>query len=473
MKTLNIDKQRKIIVLEINEVSKKIIDVYLSRNKAKGFVCLDQKINTYVSDLEEESIYPSQTWASMNTGKTFSSHKTKWFSEELNHDDIYWNQLAKKGKRVAIVGTLHSSPAKKFLKGNHNFTTFIPDFFSSDDETFPKKYQNFQRLNTALTMGNRRTASGSLLKEAIMSFLKKPSFDAWGLNNLLAIKQIVKIIFSSIRVNKERLRMAQFTLSASIFYNALKSDKPDLAILFSNHVASMMHRYLHAHFFEQNDTYSKKWINKYKNEVDFSLSLLDEWIKKFSDFAELNDYKIIIVSSMGQKINKEIDKKHVENFQHDYVLRNPDMFLEKFFKKNKNNFKQLGVMAPQYAFEFSCAKEAREAYSKITQAGTDVPLRYGHYTKNENYSDSISGLYLNADLNGRIITVTVQLHKDKIRLLDKEYFYQDLGFEKVKVDTHHSGEHDKEGLIWSDFKFSNKEEIDYLDFSEIIKKIYA
>ena len=119
----------KLIVLEINEISKKIIDVYLSRNKTKGFDRLNKRIKTFVTDLDEQSIYPSQTWASINTGKSFSSHKTKWFSEELDHNDIYWNQLAKEGKRVAIVGTLHSSPANKFLIDGHNFTTFIPDFF--------------------------------------------------------------------------------------------------------------------------------------------------------------------------------------------------------------------------------------------------------------------------------------------------------------------------------------------------------
>tara|TARA_Y100000992_G_scaffold81395_1_gene51797 strand:+ start:3286 stop:4689 length:1404 start_codon:yes stop_codon:yes gene_type:complete len=460
----------KLIVLEINEISKKIIDIYLSRNKTKGFDRLNKRIKTFVTDLDEESIYPSQTWASINTGKSFNSHKTKWFSEDLDHNDIYWNQLAKQGKRVAIVGTLHSSPANKFLIDGHNFTTFIPDFFSSDDETYPQKYKNFQGLNIALTMGSRRAANRSLFKEAIFSFLKKPNLDAWGLNNLLAIKQLIKIIFFSIFGNKERLRMAQFTLSSSIFFNSLKKDKPDLGILFSNHIASMMHRYLHAHFYKQNNTYSKEWLDKYKKEVDFSIELLDEWIDKISIFAKHNGYKILVVSSMGQKINEQIDSKHVSSFQHDYVLKKPKMLLKKFFGEKVFDFKQLGVMAPQYAFEFSNEKEAKNAHLHISKVGTDRPMRYGHYTKNENYNKNTSGIYLNADLNKKAVTVTVQLHKDEIKFFGKDYTYKDLGFEKVKVDTHHSGEHDKEGLVWSDFDFSNNEEIDYLDFSDILKK---
>ena len=62
----------KLIVLEINEISKKIIDVYLSRNKTKGFDRLNKRIKTFVTDLDEQSIYPSQTWASINTGKALA-----------------------------------------------------------------------------------------------------------------------------------------------------------------------------------------------------------------------------------------------------------------------------------------------------------------------------------------------------------------------------------------------------------------
>ena len=88
----------------------------------------------------------------------------------------------------------------------------------------------------------------------------------------------------------------------------------------------MMHRYLHAHFYKQNNTYSKKWLDQYKKEVDFSIELLDEWINKISNFAKHNGYKILVVSSMGQKINEQIDSKHVSSFQHDYVLKNQKCF---------------------------------------------------------------------------------------------------------------------------------------------------
>ena len=45
-----------------------------------------------------------------------------------------------------------------------------------------------------------------------------------------------------------------------------------------------------------------------------------------------------------------------------------------------------------------------------------------------------------------------------------------MGFDKFKSDNHHSGEHDKRGILWSNFEFSKTNEINYLEFREMILK---
>ena len=72
--------------------------------------------------------------------------------------------------------------------------------------------EDFQNFNVNATNENRRVSNLNLLKDAFIAFIKNPSLKNWGLNNLLALKQILHIIISSIFINKERLRLAQFVM---------------------------------------------------------------------------------------------------------------------------------------------------------------------------------------------------------------------------------------------------------------------
>ena len=71
---------QKIINLEINEVSPILIINYIKNNNKSNLAKLlkKEKLNIYttkVSDIEKDKLYPSQTWASFNTGKPYYEHK--------------------------------------------------------------------------------------------------------------------------------------------------------------------------------------------------------------------------------------------------------------------------------------------------------------------------------------------------------------------------------------------------------------
>ena len=456
------------VVFEVNEIPFKVLEKYIKENPNSNLSKLSHRIITNAEDLPEDELYPSQTWASINTGKSFSEHKVKWFSDSIDHNQLYWNDLQKKGCRVSVIGSLHTSPASKFLNKDHNFVTFIPDFFSSDNLTHPKLYENFQKFNIEVTDENRRVSNLGLLLKALVSFLKNPTLKGWGLNNFLSIKQLFSIVFTSIFINKERLRLAQFVMSASIFHESLKKNS-DLAIIFTNHVASMMHRYLHA-YLETNDCpYDDKWKKKYKNEVSFSIDLLDEWLGKIIRLGKNNKFKIILLSSMGQKINDKIDQNHLNKFDHDYILKEPEKLLSALVE-NVPKFESKGVMVPQYSFQFESSEIAEELHRNICKLGTDENLRFGHYTKSTKRNNFISGFYINSDLNNDVVTLSIQLNSDNLIIKDKKYNFAEVGFDKFKSDNHHSGEHDKRGILWSNFEFSKTNEINYLEFRKIILK---
>ena len=87
-------------------------------------------LNIYTTkalDIEKDRLYPSQTWASFNTGKHFSEHKCYWYSNKLNNKDLIWNNLASKNISVGILGSLYSSKYPSDLTSNQNYKFYLPD----------------------------------------------------------------------------------------------------------------------------------------------------------------------------------------------------------------------------------------------------------------------------------------------------------------------------------------------------------
>ena len=85
--------KRKIINLEINEVSPDLLDKYIEKNQNSNFAKLKKNnkleiFKTKALDIEKEKLYPSQTWASFNTGKPYSEHNCYWYSDNLKKEDL-------------------------------------------------------------------------------------------------------------------------------------------------------------------------------------------------------------------------------------------------------------------------------------------------------------------------------------------------------------------------------------------------
>ena len=117
---------KNIINLEINEVSSSLLSDYISKNKNGNLAKLLNKDNlkiytTKALDIEKSKLYPSQTWASFNTGKSFSDHKCYWYSDNLNYEELIWNKLVEKNKSVGVLGSIHSSKFPKDLLKNKNY----------------------------------------------------------------------------------------------------------------------------------------------------------------------------------------------------------------------------------------------------------------------------------------------------------------------------------------------------------------
>ena len=96
---------KRIVNLEINEIPPEVLKDFISRNKTSYLGKLYAKgrleiFKTFASDIVKKKLYPSQTWASFNTGKEYNKHKCYWYSDHLNSEELIWNKLVNKNTRV-------------------------------------------------------------------------------------------------------------------------------------------------------------------------------------------------------------------------------------------------------------------------------------------------------------------------------------------------------------------------------------
>src|SRR5215217_3151555 len=106
------------IVFEINEVPLRIFRHFqkLRPNSHLGrLMQASAVLETMALDVAESFLYPSQTWASLNTGAPYGQHKIHWYNDPKPLQfPLYWKVLADAGKTVGLVNTLHSSPGGDF-----------------------------------------------------------------------------------------------------------------------------------------------------------------------------------------------------------------------------------------------------------------------------------------------------------------------------------------------------------------------
>ena len=133
---LNEETKKSLIIYELNEVPKKIIDYYISLkpnsnlNKLikNGFFC-----ETITDDVGE--LHPWSSWPTVHRGVDSSIHKIKFINQNLDHAKKYppiWEVLINNKITVGIFGSLQSYPPIK----SKYVRFYVPDTFSPKSDTF-------------------------------------------------------------------------------------------------------------------------------------------------------------------------------------------------------------------------------------------------------------------------------------------------------------------------------------------------
>lgn len=422
--------ERRVVVVEANEIPPRLLRWYAELNPHSTIArllrtgSLHETVNR--DELGERDLYPSQTWATLGTGVSYAEHGVYWYGDpKPSAYPLYWQLAAAAGKKVGVVGTLHSSPFDEQC-ADPNVVFAIPDCFAVEPDTRPDKYRRLQELNLHMTRANGRTSGGrpratDALTMAVSPRLGvRPTTLAW-LARLMADVAAGK-------VSRERLRCAQFALFADVFLRLCKEHDPDLAIVFTNHVASNMHRYWFATFREDWDLahYDDAWVERYRDEIPHAMRLLDRVLAALLTYCESTDRDLVIVSGMGMVGDPTLDTSE----RRTTTARDPQAFVRAIGFAGEHVVKT--AMVPQIQVEFA------------DEAAADAALEHA-----QRVGAGAKGLRLRATSAGSVVTLTYEVEPDAISIdLDGRTFALAVaGLESHDIDDHRSGTHHPVGVL--------------------------
>lgn len=294
--------QPKAILFELNEVPIQVLRNYADlkpHSTIAEFLRSGDSYETYCPD--EIALDPWISWSTLHRGVPDTTHGVLHLGQPSEVEDLFppvWRRLAHAGIPTGVFGSLHSSMEDTETHKGYRF--FVPDYFTTHTDAFPKFIEGFQALNIRLTRGSARNVSttlplGSAIRAMAMTF-----------GRTRISPSAIRAVLTQLRTErtepwtKVRRRNIQTVIMGDLFLRLLKSRKPRFATFYTNNVAAAMHRFWSASFpesFDQN--MHDSWIDQYRNEIFVALDSVDQTLTKLKSTLSAND-QILMTSSMGQ-----------------------------------------------------------------------------------------------------------------------------------------------------------------------------
>tara|TARA_Y100000589_G_C27190317_1_gene644519 strand:+ start:2364 stop:3773 length:1410 start_codon:yes stop_codon:yes gene_type:complete len=405
----------KLIIYELNEVPRRLIDTYVKDypNSAIAEIIRDGTLlNTHTND--DGELHPWSTWPTVHRGVDNRKHNIRYINQDLSFSKKYkpiWEILNSNKIDVGIFGSLQSFPPKK----NKNYKFYLPDTFAPSPEAYPKELSLFQDFNLTLA-GENKAKSRRITIQNIKDFIylltkgiitKKSAFKAFS--------HIIKEKFNP--KYKAQRSLIQNVLSFSIYMKYLYKYKPSFSTYFTNHVAGMMHRYW-KNLYPNDFGLSKNDIDLFhSNSIIKAMHIADKNLKQLIKFAKINNYNLLVISSMGQ------DSIERGEYIPELVLRDFKKFIN-IIDLNLKDYQLLPAMQPDY-----CIK------SKNPEAMKNLRKEIKKFINNEGEQIFVEkykpvGLQINFSIKSSLSISNSR----KCKFGDIPYSIEETGLEIIKRD---------------------------------------
>lgn len=290
---------RRVLLYELNEVPWEIVDLYVAaRPRSNLSKLLPRALLRTTVDDDAVELMPWRTWPTFHTSLHTADHNSYDQGQDPGtfRGTPLWQAADDAGARVGLFGLLQSWPPTPFRSGGF----YVPDSFARTPDTFPPSLRRFQAFNIAMTNENSFAPEGRLS----LVELAKVSADLLvkGLTPrslALGAEQLIREQLDS--RYKSRRAVAQVLLCFDVFWRLHRRHDPHLSIFFTNHVASMMHRfwgdlmpdYATRERYEPDDV-CRRFIVTAMDRFDDGLGKIVRWVDRTPGAV------VIVASSMGQ-----------------------------------------------------------------------------------------------------------------------------------------------------------------------------
>lgn len=415
MSDSNTSKPNPTVLLEINEVPWRVIDLFCSYPEypnIKKFFEKSTQITTLSKDAGELS--PWVTWPSFHRGMNNTDHKVKNLGQDPESflGKPIWDEFIEKGHPVGVCGSMQSWPPKDPGQGGF----YIPDTFAADEKCIPAKIEVFQKFNLSQVQSSGRVVDGGFSKsEALKLLMKFPSLGIRFKTCFALAKQLLMERFDKTYVS--RRPVFQGILCWDIFvkhYNV--KNPPAFATFFTNHVAGLMHRYWDNIFPEDFNKSHARENSPLWPTICFAMTFLDQLLGEAMEIQKRSGCNLIFASSMGQAM---VDRDYHEGFE--TVIRDKDKLMQAL-GFSKSDYREKLAMVPQIAFGMASQAKRDELVEKLHSIKT---------------SDSKQLFY--ADPIGDSVTITVDTRRKNETLEplvmngSQQVQWDDFGLEHVQV----------------------------------------
>jgi hypothetical protein len=335
---------KRVIQLELNELSKEVIDQLVAKNKLPAF----NHINTqwlYLktsSENDYEKLEPWIQWVTAHTGKTYHEHQIFRLSDvhKLQYEQV-WETLSQHGIQSGIIGSMN------IIRRNTEGGTFFPDPWAIYNETYPELLKPLWDLISSRVQSHAtKKITFSDVKKGLQACI------SLGLSPSLYWKMAKQILSQKMNAkNKWKLACVFDEFLAEVFIRILRKTNYGFYTLFLNAVAHYQHHYWRAFDikpFKPDIKYDD--INEDDDPIMHGYEVYDRIINRvLKEVSSDPDTLVIIVSALSQVPYTAKDHEGGMNY---YRLNNHEAFAQSV-GLGGNEYKIFPLMSRDWQIQYS------------------------------------------------------------------------------------------------------------------------
>lgn len=288
---------RKVLLVELNEITWDLIDPLIERAKLPTFSRLKRE-SAWAAPMSVDlppHLDPWITWTTVYTGRGQEDHNVFFLqqpSETIRAERI-WELCHQSGLRVGVYGSLCSWPPQK-VDG-----FYVPDTFAQDTTTYPASLEPIQELNLTYTRSIRLPADHDDIW-----FKARLGAKLLGLGlGARAVARIARQLANERMDPESRWRRValQPMVNFEFFEKLYRRHRPHFATFHTNHVAHYMHTYwksMAPEVFPQATDPDE--IRIYGGAIEHGYASADELLRRMMGMMDSSTI-LAVASSMGQK----------------------------------------------------------------------------------------------------------------------------------------------------------------------------